>query len=277
MNVKQTRAIDIGPFSVGGNSGLFLICGPCVIESRDVLMEIAEALAVWSQKEGVPMVFKASYDKANRTSLSAFRGPGREEGLAMLQDVKSEFDFPILTDIHHPEDAAPVSEVAEILQIPAFLCRQTDLLLAAASTQAIVNVKKGQFLAPGDMEPVVKKIAESGNRKIMLTERGSSFGYNNLVVDMRGLVEMRDLGYPVIFDATHSVQRPGAGNGYTAGDGALAPYLARAAAAVGVDGFFIETHVRPDEAQSDRENLIPFTQLPRLWEQLQSISELLQG
>nr|MDA3873815.1 3-deoxy-8-phosphooctulonate synthase [Kiritimatiellia bacterium] len=182
-----------------------------------------------------------------------------------------------LTDIHHPEDAAPVSEVADVLQIPAFLCRQTDLLLAAASTQAVVNVKKGQFLAPGDMGPVVKKIAESGNRKIMLTERGSSFGYNNLVVDMRGLVEMRDLGYPVIFDATHSVQRPGAGNGYTAGDGALAPYLARAAAAVGVDGFFIETHVRPDEAQSDRENLIPFTQLPRLWEQLQSISELLRG
>lgn len=277
MNVKQTRAIDIGPFSVGGNSGLFLICGPCVIESRDVLMEIAEALAIWSQKEGVPLVFKASYDKANRTSLSAFRGPGREEGLALLQEVKSEFDFPILTDIHHPEDAAPVSEVADVLQIPAFLCRQTDLLLAAASTQAIVNVKKGQFLAPGDMEPVVKKIAESGNRKIMLTERGSSFGYNNLVVDMRGLVEMRDLGCPVIFDATHSVQRPGAGNGYTAGDGALAPYLARAAAAVGVDGFFIETHVRPEEAQSDRENLIPFTQLPRLWEQLQSISELLQG
>ncbi|MEX2607273.1 MAG: 3-deoxy-8-phosphooctulonate synthase [Kiritimatiellia bacterium] len=277
MNVKQTRAIDIGPFSVGGNSGLFLICGPCVIESRDVLMEIAEALAIWSRKEGVPMVFKASYDKANRTSLSAFRGPGREEGLAMLQEVKSEFDFPILTDIHHPEDAAPVSEVADVLQIPAFLCRQTDLLLAAASTKAVVNVKKGQFLAPGDMEPVVKKIAESGNRRIMLTERGSSFGYHNLVVDMRGLVEMRDLGYPVIFDATHSVQRPGAGDGYTAGDGALAPYLARAAAAVGVDGFFIETHVRPEEAQSDRENLIPFTQLPRLWEQLQSISELLQG
>jgi 2-dehydro-3-deoxyphosphooctonate aldolase (KDO 8-P synthase) len=240
-------------------------------------MEIAEALAIWSGNEGVPMVFKASYDKANRTSISAFRGPGREEGLAMLQEVKSEFDFPILTDIHHPEDAAPVSEVADILQIPAFLCRQTDLLLAAASTRAVVNVKKGQFMAPGDMAPVVKKIAESGNRKIMLTERGSSFGYHNLVVDMRGLVDMRDLGYPVIFDATHSVQRPGAGDGYTAGDGALAPYLARAAAAVGVDGFFIETHVRPDEAQSDRENLIPFTQLPRLWEQLQSISELLQS
>ena len=277
MKVQNTRSIDLGPFSVGGESGLFLICGPCVIESRDVLMEIAEALKVWSVKEGVPMVFKASYDKANRTSLSAFRGPGREEGLAMLQEVKSEFDFPILTDIHQASDAAPVSEVADILQIPAFLCRQTDLLLAAAATRRIVNVKKGQFLAPSDMKPVVQKIAESGNKNIMLTERGSSFGYHNLVVDMRGLVEMREFGYPVLFDATHSVHRPGAGNGYTAGDGYLAPYLARAAAAVGVDGFFIETHVRPEEAQSDRENLIPFLQLPRLWEQLQSITELLQG
>jgi len=276
MNVKHTRSIDLGPFSVGGDSGLFLICGPCVIESRDVLMEIAEALKVWSDKEGVPMVFKASYDKANRTSLSSFRGPGREEGLMMLQEVKSQFGFPVCTDIHQPSDAAPVSEVADILQIPAFLCRQTDLLLAAAATRCVVNVKKGQFLAPSDMKPVVEKLAGSGNKNLMLTERGSSFGYHNLVVDMRGLVEMRDFGYPVIFDATHSVQRPGGGDGYTAGDGALAPYLARAAAAVGVDGFFIETHVRPEEAQSDRENLIPLSLLPRLWEQLQSISELLQ-
>jgi 2-dehydro-3-deoxyphosphooctonate aldolase (KDO 8-P synthase) len=277
MNIKHTRSIDLGPFSVGGESGLFLICGPCVIESRDVLMEIAEALKTWSLKEGVPMVFKASYDKANRTSLNAFRGPGIDEGLAMLQEVKRQFDFPILTDIHLPSDAAPVSEVADILQIPAFLCRQTDLLLAAASTRSIINVKKGQFLAPSDMKPVVEKLSESGNKRLMLTERGSCFGYQNLVVDMRGLVEMREFGYPVIFDATHSVQRPGAGAGYTAGDGALAPYLARAAAAVGVDGFFIETHVRPEEAQSDRENLIPFSLLPRLWEQLQGISEVMQG
>lgn len=277
MNVKQTRSVDVGPFSVGNGSGLFLICGPCVIESRDVLMEIAEALKTWSVKEAIPMVFKASYDKANRTSLNSFRGPGQEEGLAMLQEVKSEFDFPILTDIHQPSDAAPVSEVADILQIPAFLCRQTDLLLAAAATRSIVNVKKGQFMAPSDMKPVVQKIMESGNKNLMITERGSSFGYNNLVVDMRGLVEMRDLECPVIFDATHSVQRPGAGDGFTEGDGALAPYLARAAAAVGVDGFFIETHVRPEEAQSDRENLIPLDQLPRLWEQLLRISELIQS
>jgi 2-dehydro-3-deoxyphosphooctonate aldolase (KDO 8-P synthase) len=277
MNVKTTRSIDLGPFAAGGGNGLFLICGPCVIESRDVLLEIAEALAVWSRREGVPLVFKASYDKANRTSMGAFRGPGLDEGLNLLREVKETFGFPILTDIHHPEQAAPVSEVADILQIPAFLCRQTDLLLAAAATGAVVNVKKGQFLAPEDMGPVVRKIEESGHRRILLTERGTTFGYHNLVVDMRGLVEMRNCGYPVIFDATHSVQRPGGGKGHTTGDGFLAPYLARAAAAVGVDGFFIETHVRPEEAQSDRENLIPLTQLPRLWEQLQAISEVLNG
>lgn len=276
MNVKKTKSINIGPISVGGDSGLFLICGPCVIESRDVLLEIAEALKKWSDKEAVPIVFKASFDKANRTSLNSYRGPGMQEGLKLLQEVKNQFDFSILTDIHQPSDAAPVAEVADILQIPAFLCRQTDLLLAAASTKRVVNVKKGQFLAPSDMRPVVEKIAESGNKNIMLTERGTSFGYHNLVVDMRGLVEMREFGYPVIFDATHSVQRPGAGEGYTAGDGVLAPYLARAAAAVGVDGFFIETHVRPEEAQSDRENLIPITLLSRLWEQLQGIKKLVR-
>jgi 2-dehydro-3-deoxyphosphooctonate aldolase (KDO 8-P synthase) len=277
MNVKKTRTVDLGPFTVGGESGLFLICGPCVIESRDVLMEIAEALAEWASAEGVPLVFKASFDKANRTSLRSFRGPGLQEGLGMLQEVKSTFGFPILTDIHLPEQAAPVSEVADILQIPAFLCRQTDLLMAAAASQAVVNVKKAQFLAPADMKPVVEKLVEGGNRNILLTERGTSFGYQNLVVDMRGLVEMRDLGFPVLFDATHSVQRPGAGDGVTAGDGALAPYLARGAAAVGVDGFFIETHIRPEEAMSDRDNLIPFQQLPRVWEQLVSISELLES
>jgi len=277
MNVRHTRTIDFGPFTAGGTSGPFLICGPCVIESRDVLMEIAEALATWAEAESVPLVFKASYDKANRTSLSSFRGPGMQEGLALLQEVKSTFGLPILTDVHSPDQAAPVSEVADILQIPAFLCRQTDLLTACASTKSIVNVKKGQFLAPDDMAPVVEKLTESGCRRLMLTERGSSFGYHNLVVDMRGLVEMRDYGWPVIFDATHSVQRPGAGKGFTAGDGELAPYLARAAAAVGVDGFFIETHVRPEEAMSDRENLVPFSQLPRLWAQLQAVSEVLES
>ena len=277
MNVQKTRSLDLGPFSIGGESGTFLICGPCVIEGRDVLLEIADELAEWSRAEGVPLVFKASFDKANRTSLSSFRGPGLDEGLKLLQEVKSTYGFPVLTDIHLPEQAAPVSEVADILQIPAFLCRQTDLLVAAAASRAAVNVKKAQFLAPGDMKSVVEKLVESGNKRIMLTERGTTFGYQNLVVDMRSLVEMRSYGFPVIFDATHSVQRPGAGEGFTAGDGALAPYLARGAAAVGVDGFFIETHVRPEEAQSDRENLIPFTQLPRLWEQLVSISELLES
>ncbi len=277
MNIKTTRPVDLGPFAAGGGNNLFLICGPCVIESRDVLLEIAEQLAEWSRREAVPLVFKASFDKANRTSVDSFRGPGLEKGLDLLREVRDTFGFPILTDIHHPEQAAPVSEVADILQIPAFLCRQTDLLLAAASTGAAVNVKKGQFLAPGDMGPVVRKIEESGCHRILLTERGTTFGYHNLVVDMRGLVEMREFGYPIIFDATHSVQRPGAGKGYTAGDGVLAPYLARAAAAVGVDGFFIETHVRPHEAKSDRENLIPFSLLPRLWEQLVTLSAVVSS
>lgn len=277
MKVKTTRFVDLGPFAIGGGHGIFLISGPCVIESRDVTLEIAEALATWADREKIPLVFKASFDKANRTSLSGFRGPGLDEGLEVLWEVKSTFGLPILTDIHLPEQAAPASEVADILQIPAFLCRQTDLLLAAAATGAVVNVKKGQFLAPGDMGPVVEKLEENGARRIVLTERGTSFGYNNLVVDMRALVEMREFGWPVVFDATHSVQRPGGGKGYTAGDGALAPYLARAAAGVGVDGFFVETHLRPDEAMSDRENLIPFSQLPHLWEQLQAISEILQA
>lgn len=277
MNVSSTRALDLGPFAVGGSNDLFLISGPCVIESRDVLMEIAEALADWSGKAGVPLVFKASFDKANRTSLNSFRGPGLEEGLTYLQEVKSAFGFPILTDIHLPEQAAPVSEVADILQIPAFLCRQTDLLAAAAATPAVVNVKKAQFLSPGDMKPVTEKLVAGGTENIMLTERGTSFGYKNLVVDMRGLVEMRQLGFPVVFDATHSVQRPGAGDGFTAGDGELAPYLARAAAAVGVDGFFIETHVRPEEAMSDKQNLIPLQRIPALWEQLVAIADLVDG
>lgn len=277
MKVKTTRFVDLGPFAIGGGHGIFLISGPCVIESRDVTLEIAEALATWADREKIPLVFKASFDKANRTSLSGFRGPGLDEGLEVLWEMKSTFGLPILTDIHLPEQAAPASEVADILQIPAFLCRQTDLLLAAAATGAVVNVKKGQFLAPGDMGPVVEKLEENGARRIVLTERGTSFGYNNLVVDMRALVEMREFGWPVVFDATHSVQRPGGGKGYTAGDGALAPYLARAAAGVGVDGFFVETHLRPDEAMSDRENLIPFSQLPHLWEQLQAISEILQA
>lgn len=277
MKVKTTRFVDLGPFAIGGDHGIFLISGPCVIESREVTLEIAEALATWADREKVPLVFKASFDKANRTSLSGFRGPGLHAGLEVLWEVKSAFGLPILTDIHLPEQAAPVSEVADILQIPAFLCRQTDLLLAAAATGAVVNVKKGQFLAPGDMGPVVEKLEENGAKRILLTERGSSFGYNNLVVDMRALVEMREFGWPVVFDATHSVQRPGGGRGYTAGDGALAPYLARAAAGVGVDGFFMETHIRPGEAMSDRDNLIPFSRLPRLWEQLQSVSEILHA
>ena len=275
MKPKATRYVDIGPFATGGGNGLFLICGPCVIESRDVTLEIAEAVTGWAAEEGVPLVFKASFDKANRTSVDGFRGPGLDEGLSILREIKDTFQIPILTDIHVPEQAAPVAEVADILQIPAFLCRQTDLLLAAAATGAVVNVKKAQFLSPEDMGPVVGKLESSGNKRILLTERGTSFGYNNLVVDMRSLVQMREFGYPVVFDATHSVQRPGGGGGFTSGDGALAPYLARAAVAVGIDGLFIETHLRPEEALSDRQNLIPFDRIPALWDQFLALSEII--
>lgn len=278
MAVKATRSVPIGPIKAGGSpSDLFLISGPCVIESRDLCMEVAEALTTWARDAKVPFVFKASFDKANRTSIDGFRGPGLEEGLRILQEVKSTFDVPILTDIHTPEQAAPASEVADILQIPAFLCRQTDLLIAAADSGAVVNVKKAQFLAAHDMEPVVKKIESTHNHSLMLTERGTCFGYNNLVVDMRGLVQMRELGYPVIFDATHSVQRPGGGGGFTSGDGHLAPSLARAAVALGIDGLFMETHLRPNEALSDKENAVPFAKLPAIWEQLLAIHQLVSS
>ncbi|MGA0370032.1 MAG: 3-deoxy-8-phosphooctulonate synthase [Kiritimatiellia bacterium] len=273
MNVKNTRSIDLGPFSVGGDSGLFLICGPCVIESRDVLMEIAEALKDWSEREGVPMVFKASYDKANRTSLSSFRGPGMQEGLAMLQEVKSQFDFPILTDIHHPSDAAPVSEVADILQIPAFLCRQTDLVAACAASGRTVNIKKGQFLAPWDMEHVLAKARDAGGERVLLTERGTTFGYGNLVNDFRGLNIMRSFGAPVVFDATHSVQMPGGGGSVSSGDRSFIGPLARAAVAVGVDGLFMEVHEDPDSALSDGPNSLPLDQLESLLRTLVTLDE----
>jgi 2-dehydro-3-deoxyphosphooctonate aldolase (KDO 8-P synthase) len=219
------------------------------------------------------LVFKASFDKANRSSLSSFRGPGLEAGLTVLREVRRRFGLPILTDIHEPSQAAPVAEVADVLQIPAFLCRQTDLVLAAAATGRAVNVKKGQFLAPEDMRHVVAKIESAGNRRILLTERGASFGYHNLVADMRSLPIMREIGYPVVFDATHSVQRPGGAGDHSGGDGRWAPVLARAAVAAGCDGIFLETHVDPSRARSDRENAIPFRALEGLWRTLGRIHE----
>lgn len=264
----------MGGVPIGGRKPLALMCGPCVIESRKGCIGLAEKLAELADREGIPLVFKASYDKANRSSLSSYRGPGLEAGLEILAEVRERFKIPVLTDVHTPEEAAAAARMVDVIQIPAFLCRQTDLLVEAGRTGKTVNVKKGQFLAPWDMKNVVAKIESTGNRSIILTERGSSFGYNNLVADMRSLLEMKELGYPVVFDATHSVQRPGGGGNYTAGDGKWAPHLARAAVATGCDGVFIETHLNPAKALSDKENAVPFRQLANLWRQLRGIDEL---
>jgi 2-dehydro-3-deoxyphosphooctonate aldolase (KDO 8-P synthase) len=237
-------------------------------------MDLAKRLLALSMEEKIPLIFKASFDKANRTSVDSFRGPGIEKGLSILSDVREETGLPVLTDVHSASQASQAGEVVDVLQIPAFLCRQTDLLLAAAETGCVVNIKKGQFLAAEDMLYAANKVLSKGNRRILLTERGVSFGYRNLVADMRNLPIMRDLGFPVVFDATHSVQRPGAGDGSTAGDGHLVPYLARAAVAAGCDAVFAETHVNPARALSDGPNAIPFRHLRTLWRQLKGIHEI---
>ncbi|HMP73679.1 MAG TPA: 3-deoxy-8-phosphooctulonate synthase [Kiritimatiellia bacterium] len=270
----MTQTLKIGSLKLGGKARLALISGPCVIESRKGCVDLAGRLAKWAEGEAVPLVFKASYDKANRSSIHGFRGPGLEAGLEILREVKERFGLPLLTDVHSPGEAEAAAKVVDVIQIPAFLCRQTDLLVAAGETGAVVNVKKGQFMAPWDMKQVIGKVESTGNRRIVLTERGSSFGYNNLVADMRSLLEMGELGYPVVFDATHSVQRPGGGGDYTAGDGKWAPYLARAAVAAGCDGIFMETHVNPAKALSDKENAVALKVLERLWPQLKGIDEL---
>ena len=271
--IKQVKVGSV----VFGARPLVLIAGPCVIESRKGCLDLAAKLVRLAARMKVPLVFKASFDKANRTAIDAYRGPGITEGLAVLQEVRDTLGVPVLTDIHEPHQAALAAEVVDILQIPAFLCRQTDLLVAAGETGRVVNVKKAQFLAAEDMEHVIRKIESTGNRRILLTERGSSFGYHNLVADMRNLLVMRELGYPVIFDATHSVQRPGGADGRSGGDGRWAPALARAAVATGCDGVFIETHLRPAEALSDKDNAIPFRQLEKLWRQLMEIHALVQS
>lgn len=266
------NVVRVANLEMGEGRPLVFIAGPCVIESRSACLELAGRLVELADELSVGLIFKASFDKANRTSITSFRGPGLAEGLDILAEVRTRFRVPVLTDIHVESQAAPAGEVVDILQIPAFLCRQTDLLLAAAQTGRPVNVKKGQFLAPEDMWHVVAKIEHVGNRNILLTERGASFGYNNLVADMRSLLILRSLGYPVVFDATHSVQRPGAGEGTSAGDGKWAPALARAAVATGAcDVVFMETHLRPSEALSDKANLIPFDRLGSLWKCLVEI------
>ena len=270
----KTRSVKVGRVRFGGGAPLALIAGPCIIESRAGCLGLARRLAKLAVDEKIPLVFKASFDKANRSSVSSFRGPGLDAGLAILAEVKTETGLPILTDVHAVEQVAAVAKVADILQVPAFLCRQTDLLLACGESGRVVNVKKGQFLAPGDMANVVAKLESTGNRDILLTERGSSFGYQNLVVDMRGLPQMRALGYPVVFDATHSVQKPGGGGTYTSGDATMVPVLARAAVAAGCDAVFMETHVNPAEAKSDKDNALAFRHLRALWRTLRSLHGL---
>lgn len=268
------QIVETGRLAMGNDRPLTVIAGPCQLESRDHALMIARAMAEACDKAGAAFVFKGSYDKANRTSLSGKRGLGMEEGLQVLADVKAELGCPVLTDVHGADHCAPVAAVCDIIQIPAFLCRQTDLLLAAGETGAVVNVKKGQFLAPWDMAHVVAKIESTGNRRILLTERGSSFGYNTLVADMRALPEMMKTGYPVIMDATHSVQQPGGQGGSSGGQREFAPVMARAAVALGIAGVFIETHEHPDRAPSDGPNMIPLAQMPALVASLMAFDRL---
>ena len=252
----------------------FLIAGPCVIESESHALKMAEAVSTIASRLKIPYIFKASYDKANRSSNNSFRGLGMEEGLRVLAKIKAEIGVPVLTDIHESVQVATVSEVADVLQIPAFLCRQTDLLIAAAQSGRIVNVKKGQFLAPWEMSNVVKKIEVAGSQELMLTERGSSFGYNNLVVDMRGLPIMRGFGYPVVYDATHSLQLPGGLGEATGGMAEYIPNLARAAVACGIDGLFMEVHDNPSAALSDATTQFPLENLEELLEKLLRIHQI---
>ncbi len=266
--------VNVGSVVFGGTKKLVLIAGPCAIENEALTLRIAEGLKTLTQELGCELVFKASYDKANRTSVTSFRGPGMEEGLRILERVKKEFDLPVISDIHDVSQVAPAAEVLDILQIPAFLSRQTDLLVAAGESGKTINIKKGQFLAPWDIEHGVKKIETTGNHNILLTERGASFGYNNLVTDMRSLVIMREMGYPVIFDATHSVQLPGGAGGASGGQRQYVGALSRAAAATGIDGLFWEVHEDPDHALCDGPNSLPLGKVKTMLEQVLAIDAI---
>jgi len=274
--MTSTTEISVGPVRLGGKS-LFLIAGPCVIESESHARMTAEQIATIASDAGVPYVFKASYDKANRSSVNSFRGPGLKEGLRILSKVKADLDLPVLTDIHEAAHAAPAAEVVDILQIPAFLARQTDLLVAAGKTGRVINVKKPQFVSPADMGNVVEKIASTGNTNIILTERGSSFGYQNLVVDFRAFPVLQKYGYPVVFDVTHSVQLPGGQGHASGGQPEFIETLARAGVAAGVDGIFLETHDNPAKALSDGANALPLDQLAGLLSRLKEISDLVRS
>ncbi len=274
--MNPVHDIALGPLRLGIGNPLFLIGGPCVIETEAHARKMAEKVAKIAADAGVPYIFKASYDKANRSSVKAFRGPGLKEGLRILGKIKSDLNLPILTDIHESSQAQPAAEVCDILQIPAFLARQTDLLIAASKTGRIVNVKKPQFVSPWDMANVVEKIASTGNTDIIITERGVSFGYQNLVVDMRSFPILQKLGYPVVFDVTHSVQLPGGHGHASGGQPEFIEPLARAGVAAGVDGIFLETHDNPAEALSDGPNALPLSQLPALLKRLKELSTVVR-
>lgn len=272
MDIKKIKLRD---FEIGAEK-LTILAGPCAAENQEILNETAQGLKEITKKLGINFVFKSSFDKANRSSIDSFRGPGMEKGLEMLAEVKSKFDIPIVTDIHLPSQAKPVSKVADILQIPAFLCRQTDLLASAAKTGKIINIKKGQFLAPEQMAPLVKKVEDCGNHQILLTDRGCSFGYNNLVVDFRAIPIMQSLGYPVVFDATHSVQLPGAQGTCSGGDRRFVAPLAKAAMAAGANVLFFEVHPDPDKAKCDGPNMVPLDKAEELFKICRDIFELVR-
>ncbi len=277
LKLKKTRPIQIGSVKIGGKHPIALIAGPCVIESERGAMSIAEKLKRITYDAGIPFIFKSSYDKANRSSIDSFRGPGLNKGLAIMGKIKRELNIPLLSDIHTEKEIAPASEVLDVLQIPALLCRQTDLLVKAAKTGRPVNVKKGQFMAPWDMKNVVDKLVKSGCKKILLTERGFMFGYNNLVVDMRSLVLMRNFGYPVVFDATHSLQLPGGKGDRSDGQRELIPDIVRGAVAVGCDTLFMEVHPNPDKAKSDGPNMLKLSQLPMLLKQVKVLDRAVRN
>lgn len=269
--------VCVGSLTFGGGTPFVLIAGPCVIEDRDSALRHAEALSSLTTRLHVPFVYKSSYDKANRSSHASFRGLGMEEGLSILAEVKRELGVPLLTDVHTPQEVAATAEVVDILQIPAFLCRQTDLLLAAGHSRRSVNIKKGQFLAPSDMEYVARKVASTGNRRILLTERGASFGYHNLVSDMRSLPILAGCGYPVVYDATHSVQLPGGRGPMSGGQREFIPPLARAAVAVGIDGLFMEVHEEPERALSDSATVFPLARLESLLHTLVDLDRVVKS
>jgi 2-dehydro-3-deoxyphosphooctonate aldolase (KDO 8-P synthase) len=277
IKTVELNPTPCGPITIGPGAPLLLMAGPCVLESGELAWEIAREMKAITARLGISYVFKASFDKANRTSLNSFRGPGAEKGLRILGRLREEVGVPVVSDIHEPAQAEMAADYLDILQIPAFLCRQTDLLVAAARTGKVVNVKKGQFVSPWDMEYAVNKLRGAGSERILLTERGASFGYNNLVVDMRSLPVMRSFGYPVIYDATHSVQLPGGAGGSSGGQREFIPALSRAAMAVGIDGLFIEVHPDPSKALCDGPNSLPLAEVEALLKQLLAVRQAVAG